>query len=594
MIDYQYLILEIANTHGGEKKYLFRLIDKFSKLDYRNIGIKFQIFKYDKISLRDYSWYNDYKKLFFNIKEWDEIINYASIKFNEIWIDIFDLYGLNYFRNNADNFVGVKLQASVLQNYEVLNELLKIKLENKKLILNISGYEITEIETFIREFEKLKPEEMILQIGYQNYPSEVKDTQLNKIKIIKSAFPECKISFADHLQGESEESILIPSIVSALKVDYIEKHICIDRNKTKYDAFSSLHFEELSKLVNNFKSIGTANANKFITDNERNYLKKSVQKVVLKTDKINGSLISTDELTFLRTDKDGINLNELKYLQNNRMILNKNKLKHETVCENDFGKTNIGVIVAGRMKSKRLKNKAIMEINGIPSVELCLQSCLKIQSANIVILATSNLRDDSILRNYTLNGKVKFWQGHPDDVIARYIGACEKYNIDVVIRVTADCPFISNEIAEILIKSHFENGADYTAAKEFSVGTSTEIINTEALKRVIKYKKDAKYSEYMTWYYQNNKDVFKVNLVDLPKDLIRDYRLTLDYEKDLFMFNSLIDKLKKENMDINLVNIFKVLDGNPEIPKINNYIKLKYKTNKSLIETLNKETRIKM
>jgi spore coat polysaccharide biosynthesis protein SpsF (cytidylyltransferase family) len=98
----------------------------------------------------------------------------------------------------------------------------------------------------------------------------------------------------------------------------------------------------------------------------------------------------------------------------------------------------------------------------------------------------------------------------------------------------------------------------------------------------------------MTWYYQNNKDVFKVNLVDLPKDLIRDYRLTLDYEKDLFMFNSLIDKLKKENMDINLVNIFKVLDGNPEIPKINNYIKLKYKTNKSLIETLNKETRIKM
>ena len=594
MIDYQYLILEIANTHGGEKKYLFRLIDKFSKLDYRNIGIKFQIFKYDKISLRDYSLYNDYKKLFFNIKEWDEIINYASIKFNEIWIDIFDLYGLNYFRNNADNFVGVKLQASVLQNYEVLNELLKIKLENKKLILNISGYEITEIETFIREFEKLKPEEMILQIGYQNYPSEVKDTQLNKIKIIKSAFPECKISFADHLQGESEESILIPSIVSALKVDYIEKHICIDRNKTKYDAFSSLHFEELSKLVNNFKSIGTANANKFITDNERNYLKKSVQKVVLKTDKINGSLISTDELTFLRTDKDGINLNELKYLQNNRMILNKNKLKHETVCENDFGKTNIGVIVAGRMKSKRLKNKAIMEINGIPSVELCLQSCLKIQSANIVILATSNLRDDSILRNYTLNGKVKFWQGHPDDVIARYIGACEKYNIDVVIRVTADCPFISNEIAEILIKSHFENGADYTAAKEFSVGTSTEIINTEALKRVIKYKKDAKYSEYMTWYYQNNKDVFKVNLVDLPKDLIRDYRLTLDYEKDLFMFNSLIDKLKKENMDINLVNIFKVLDGNPEIPKINNYIKLKYKTNKSLIETLNKETRIKM
>ena len=196
------------------------------------------------------------------------------------------------------------------------------------------------------------------------------------------------------------------------------------------------------------------------------------------------------------------------------------------------------------------------------------------------------------MAQYATNQKVKFFAGHPDDVISRFIGAADKYGIDVIIRITGDCPTISTEVAEYLLKKHFESGADYTAAREYAAGFNSEIYNTSALKKIIQYMSHAPHSENMTWHMQNNQHIFNVNIVDLPKEYIRPYRITLDEQADLDMFNTLFSKLGKTQP--NMKNIYKVLDNNPEIPKLNQNIKLKFKVDKNLISMLNKETKIKL
>lgn len=252
----------------------------------------------------------------------------------------------------------------------------------------------------------------------------------------------------------------------------------------------------------------------------------------------------------------------------------------------------IGVIVACRLKSSRLKQKAILPIRGIASVERCLQNCLLIAKENPVVLATSTLPDDAKLENFTLGGRVKFWKGHPDDVIQRYLGACAKFGIDVIVRVTADCPVVSPEIADFLLKSHFESGADYTAPRNYAVGTNSEIYNTEALQRVIDLLGQADHSEYMTWYMRNNPDVFKVNIIDLPEDLLRDYRLTLDFPEDLEMFERLYAQLEQRDLTATVANVFSILDEDNGIAGINSHLTLRYQADAELIEKLNKATRI--
>jgi spore coat polysaccharide biosynthesis protein SpsF (cytidylyltransferase family) len=96
----------------------------------------------------------------------------------------------------------------------------------------------------------------------------------------------------------------------------------------------------------------------------------------------------------------------------------------------------------------------------------------------------------------------------------------------------------------------------------------------------------------MTLYMTNNPDIFKVNTVDLPPELVKDYRLTLDYQEDLEMFNELYKKLEKEHLDSTLLNVFKVLDENPYIPEINAHKTLVYKTDPDLIKLLKEKTTI--
>ena len=103
--------------------------------------------------------------------------------------------------------------------------------------------------------------------------------------------------------------------------------------------------------------------------------------------------------------------------------------------------------------------------------------------------------------------------------------------------------------------------------------------------------KNTSYSEYMTWYVMNNKKYFKTNEVILPKNLSRNYRICLDYKEDLIMLNALFKKLKKLKLNINLKNIFLVLDRYKNISALNKNCKLIYKTDKKLIKFLNKNTK---
>ena len=155
-------------------------------------------------------------------------------------------------------------------------------------------------------------------------------------------------------------------------------------------------------------------------------------------------------------------------------------------------------------------------------------------------------------------------------------------------------PYVDPTICEILLKAHFEKGADYTTAKNAAVGTNLEIINVSALRKVKAYFKSADYSEYMTWYFQNNPEFFNLQFIDLPPELIRAFRLTLDYEEDLQLFNAIDHHFKsKGKNDYSLVEIFDYLDAHPEIASINKDCQLKYKTDQTLIDLLNEKTKMK-
>lgn len=586
------IIIEIANSHDGNENKILETIEAVGNLDYSSKSLKFQVFSPKTLALEDFEWFEVYKEITFDINFWTHALKLAQEKIGNIWIDIFDSYGIEVYIRNQNYVSGLKLQASVLENFEVRELLSNLDLSQKRLMINISGFDIGKITELLGEFEKLSAKEIILQLGFQSYPTKTSDTALQKISVLKDNFKH-KVCLADHADGSSEESVDIPIYGIASGADMIEKHICLDRNNTKYDYFSSLEPNTFNQLIAKIKIYLEASHGPFINEAEHEYLEKSIQIPVLNKKILAGNIISLKDLKFRRTAQVGLSYPELQKTQQALKILAKDLESDTSVTLDDYRNARLGVIIAGRLKSSRLKRKALLPLLHKPSIQWCFDSCLQIDSASEYVLATSTLPEDSELEDtIRYNERLKLYKGDPLDVISRYLGACTEYNIDVIVRVTADCPFISEEIAQILIEEHFNTGADYTAARDFAVGTSCEIINTSALETVIEHLGKAELSEYMSWYFHNNPEIFKVNIVDLPSDLVRNYRLTLDYQEDLDMFDALLKEMG--DLPITTRNIFKVLDESPKINAINSHLSLAYKVDKKLIAKLDRDTKIRL
>lgn len=586
-----YTIIEVANTHAGNENYILKLIDKFKEYK-SDFGIKFQPLKAEEIATKDFKFFNVYEELYFNPNQWSRIIKFAS-ETKDVWLDLFDNYGIEILNQNFENTFGIKLQVSVLFNYSIFESLKTIDLSNKKIIINVASLTFSEIQFFIDKFEnEIVCDELLIEVGFQSYPTDLIDSGISKIKSIKTTFNK-RVVFADHVDGKSDYAIWLPIIALNNGADVIEKHVMLEDEETKYDYFSSVtpvQFSKIIELTEDFKKLNNAD---FINQKEINYLQNSLLKPVLKIDKKAGSSFTIPaDFDFKRSNQSGLSIKEIEQLSQSNYVLSVDKNSGETINQGDLKKATIAVVIACRLKSSRLKSKALLKIGDITSVEYCIKSAKKFKNINHVVLATSYLDSDSDLINYTYDESVIFHKGHPENVIDRYLEIVEKLNIDVIVRVTADNPFIDKDILAILLESHFKTGADYTTAKETALGVNLEIFNKNALKKINSIFPSAEYSEYMTWYFVNNPHVFNLNFVDLPSKFIRNYRLTLDFEEDLLMYNKIHSELSVKNSEFGILDVYDLLDNNPEII-INSHLNAKYRTDKELIDKLNEHTKIK-
>ena len=195
-------------------------------------------------------------------------------------------------------------------------------------------------------------------------------------------------------------------------------------------------------------------------------------------------------------------------LQKERYLIKENISAHQALTKNNFRPARVGIIVAARLKSSRLMKKALLPIAGRASVERCLDQCLAVKGVEEVILATSNLEEDSVLSDYLSEDRAEFWVGDPDDVLFAILGL-RFYNLDIVVRVHSRLSACLTRNYRDSLASHILTGADYIAA-DAAVGTSGEIINVSAMRKVIAHFGRAEHSEYMTWYFQNNPEIFQL------------------------------------------------------------------------------------
>lgn len=204
-------------------------------------------------------------------------------------------------------------------------------------------------------------------------------------------------------------------------------------------------------------------------------------------------------------------------------------------------------IVQARMGSERLPGKVMKEINGKPMISYTLNSLKKSKYIDEIILATSTQEINNPLVEYVEKNNFNvFRSDNEDNVLERYKFASDKYNGDVIIRVTGDCPLINPIIVDHVVTKFLMYDYDYVrldVPDTFQRGFDVEVFSKEALDRVynkvcseenINNSEYAPFREHVTFYIYNHQDEFNVGYVKGEGKYFdnRNINLSVDTEED--------------------------------------------------------------
>lgn len=182
-------------------------------------------------------------------------------------------------------------------------------------------------------------------------------------------------------------------------------------------------------------------------------------------------------------------------------------------------------IVQARMGSERLHGKVMKEMDNKPMIYYTLSALKNSKYIDKTILATSDLKINDHLVEYSKSIGFEVFRGSEDNVLERYKQVADKYNGDVIIRVTGDCPLINPIIVDNVVTKYLMYDYDYVrldVPNTFQRGFDVEVFSKEALDCVynivcsnenINDSSFNKFREHVTLYIYNHKDEFKVGYV---------------------------------------------------------------------------------
>ncbi|MBT4835782.1 MAG: 3-deoxy-manno-octulosonate cytidylyltransferase [Methylococcales bacterium] len=229
----------------------------------------------------------------------------------------------------------------------------------------------------------------------------------------------------------------------------------------------------------------------------------------------------------------------------------------------------IGFLITVRLKSSRLKLKVLQPLNGFSVIERVIQRAKQVIECSDVVLCTSQNNQDLPLIRIAQKHAVYYYNGSSEDVLQRLLEACELFDFDYFIGMTADNPLFSIYHAQLLSdKIRADNSIDYIYTTGMPIGVNIYAIKTKALKTVCKIKKEI---DTEIWgYLLNRPEIFNVEelKVEPHYEFNQLPRLTLDEIDDYKLFKAIYNEFDKDEI-IDLLDVYTLLSNNPTYLELN-------------------------
>lgn len=235
----------------------------------------------------------------------------------------------------------------------------------------------------------------------------------------------------------------------------------------------------------------------------------------------------------------------------------------------------LGIIIQARMGSTRLPEKILKPFWEKQSIiDIILDKLHRFNNVKIIVATTTNPNNNKLVEYLTAKGEIVY-RGSEDDVLDRFISAAETNDVNSIIRICSDNPFLDYESLKELINFAKHSDADYIGFKvnntpsiKTHFGFWGEYVTLKALKKVASSTNQTSLAhEHVTIEIYSKQENYKCQWLACP-DYIKDrkdIRLTIDTEEDFKNAQEVYNSLKDKNENFTIKDIVDYLDQNEQL-----------------------------
>lgn len=238
---------------------------------------------------------------------------------------------------------------------------------------------------------------------------------------------------------------------------------------------------------------------------------------------------------------------------------------------------SVCAIVQARMTSTRLPGKVLKLVMGKPLLAYQVERIRRSGTLDQIVIATTVNESDQPIVELCELLSVPYVRGSEHDVLSRYYHAAVAHHVDVIVRITSDCPLIDPvEIDRVVgFYSSHASRYDYVAnglEKSYPLGMSCEVFPYRVLEEASLAAKDPLEREHVTLFIKRHPDRYRLGNVRYREDQSH-HRWTVDTEADFQLVKKMIEALYPKKPNFSIEDCLALLEENPEWQGINAHVK---------------------
>ncbi len=239
----------------------------------------------------------------------------------------------------------------------------------------------------------------------------------------------------------------------------------------------------------------------------------------------------------------------------------------------------IGVIIQARMGSTRLPAKVMLELCGKTVLAHDIERVQRSRLVDEVIIATTTNPQDQVIYDEALRVGAKASRGSEEDVLDRYYQAAKEHQLDVILRVTSDCPLIDWEVIDKAVEVYLahRDHVQYVSNvldRTYPRGLDVEVFDFALLEHLKKISDTPELKEHVTTHVELYPEQYKILHIKNDENLDH-LRWTLDTPEDFEMIRQIYEELYPTNPAFLTRDILELLQKRPDLIEINQHIEQK-------------------